>query len=152
MQIQAPMTAAVAVTAGIQTNRIYKAELVKQTGPDSGIVKINGEQVEVTFEGGLPKTNPFQLTLAEQDGQLIATIIVKPEPETPEMPSGQPVKLDTKIQALLASLPPEVRSAVSRLLQSGRLPMNEDTVRLLETVFKGDMRDAVLWLKTVEAP
>lgn len=152
MQIQAPMTAAVAVTAGIQTNRIYKAELVKQTGPDSGIVKINGEHVEVTFEGGLPKTNPFQLTLAEQDGQLIATIVVKPEPETPDMPSGQPVKLDTKIQALLASLPPEVRSAVSRLLQSGRLPMNEDTVRLLETVFKGDMRDAVLWLKTVEAP
>lgn len=103
MQIQAPLTAAVAVTAGIQTNRVYKAELVKQTGPDSGIVKINGEHVEVTFEGGLPKTNPFQLTLAEQDGQLIGTIVVKPEPETPDTSSGQPVKLDTKIQALLAS-------------------------------------------------
>lgn len=152
MQIQAPMTAAIAVTAGIQTNRVYKAELVKQTGPDTGIVKINGEHVEVTFENGLPKTNPFQLTLAEQDGQLIATIVAKPEPDTPDVPTGQPVKPDAKIQALLASLPPEVRSAVSRLLQSGRLPMNEDTVRLLETVFKGDMRDAVLWLKTIEAP
>ena len=152
MQIQAPLTATIAVTAGIQTNRVYKAELVKQTGPDSGIVKINGELVEVTFEGGLPKTSPFQVTLADQDGQLIGTVVVKPDPESLDTPSGQPIKLDTKIQALLASLPPEVRSAVSRLLQSGRLPMNEDTVRLLETVFKGDLRDAVLWLKTMETP
>ena len=151
MQIQAQSTAVSTVLPGIQTNRTYKAELVKQTGPDSGIVKINGEQVEVTFKDGLPKTNPFQVTLAEQDGVLIATV-VPPKEESVEPTNPQSSKLDAKIQTLLASLPPEVRSAVSRLLQSGRLPMNEDTVRMLESAFKGDMRDVVLHLKTLDTP
>ncbi|WP_215113003.1 hypothetical protein [Exiguobacterium sp. s63] len=151
MQIQAQSTAVSSVLPGIQTNRTYKAELVKQTGPDSAIVKINGEEVEVTFKDGLPKTNPFQVTLAEQDGVLMATV-VPPKEETLESapPASTSSKLDAKIQTLLASLPPEVRSAVSRLLQSGRLPMNEDTVRLLETAFKGDMRDVILHLKTLD--
>ncbi|VXB46605.1 conserved hypothetical protein [Exiguobacterium sp. 8H] len=153
MQIQAQATAVSSVLPGIQTNRTYKAELVKQTGPDSAIVKINGEEVEVTFKDGLPKTNPFQVTLAEQDGILMATV-VPPKEETLESapPASASSKLDAKIQTLLASLPPEVRSAVSRLLQSGRLPMNEDTVRLLETAFKGDMRDVILHLKTLDTP
>lgn len=153
MQIQAQATAVSSVLPGIQTNRTYKAELVKQTGPDSAIVKINGEEVEVTFKDGLPKTNPFQVTLAEQDGVLMATV-VPPKEETLESapPASASSKLDAKIQTLLASLPPEVRSAVSRLLQSGRLPMNEDTVRLLETAFKGDMRDVILHLKTLDTP
>ena len=151
MQIQAQATAVSSVLLGIQTNRTYKAELVKQTGPDSAIVKINGEEVEVTFKDGLPKTNPFHVTLAEQDGVLMATV-VPPKEETLESapPASTSSKLDAKIQTLLASLPPEVRSAVSRLLQSGRLPMNEDTVRLLETAFKGDMRDVILHLKTLD--
>lgn len=151
MQIQAQATAVSSVLPGIQTNRTYKAELVKQTGPDSAIVKINGEEVEVTFKDGLPKTNPFQVTLAEQDGVLMATVIPSKE-ETLESapPASATSKLDAKIQTLLASLPPEVRSAVSRLLQSGRLPMNEDTVRLLESAFKGDMRDVILHLKTLD--
>ncbi|WP_215143872.1 hypothetical protein [Exiguobacterium qingdaonense] len=151
MQIQAQATAVSSVLPGIQTNRTYKAELVKQTGPDSAIVKINGEEVEVTFKDGLPKTNPFHVTLAEQDGVLLATVVPQKE-ETLESapPASASSKLDAKIQTLLASLPPEVRSAVSRLLQSGRLPMNEDTVRLLETAFKGDMRDVVLHLKTLD--
>ncbi|WP_214884553.1 MULTISPECIES: hypothetical protein [unclassified Exiguobacterium] len=151
MQIQAQATAVSSVLPGIQTNRTYKAELVKQTGPDSAIVKINGEEVEVTFKDGLPKTNPFHVTLAEQDGMLMATVIPQKE-ETLESAPPDPAssKLDAKIQTLLASLPPEVRSAVSRLLQSGRLPMNEDTVRLLETAFKGDMRDVILHLKTLD--
>lgn len=153
MQIQAQATAVSSVLPGIQTNRTYKAELVKQTGPDSAIVKINGEEVEVTFKDGLPKTNPFQVTLAEQDGVLMATV-VPPKEETLESapPASASSKLDAKIQTLLASLPSEVRSAVSRLLQSGRLPMNEDTVRLLETAFKGDMRDVILHLKTLDTP
>lgn len=151
MQIQAQATAVSSVLPGIQTNRTYKAELVKQTGPDSAIVKINGEEVEVTFKDGLPKTNLFHVTLAEQDGVLMATV-VPPKEETLESAPPAPAssKLDAKIQTLLASLPPEVRSAVSRLLQSGRLPMNEDTVRLLETAFKGDMRDVILHLKTLD--
>ncbi|WP_274665604.1 hypothetical protein, partial [Exiguobacterium sp. B2(2022)] len=149
MQIQAQATAVSSVLPGIQTNRTYKAELVKQTGPDSAIVKINGEEVEVTFKDGLPKTNPFHVTLAEQDGVLLATVVPQKE-ETLEPAPPASSKLDAKIQTLLASLPPEVRSAVSRLLQSGRLPMNEDTVRLLETAFKGDMRDVILHLKTLD--
>lgn len=150
MQIQAQPTMISSVLPGIQTNRTYKAELVKQTGPDSAIVKINGEEVEVTFKDGLPKTNPFQVTLAEQDGVLIATVVpIKEEAETPVPPSS---KLDAKIQTLLAALPPEVRSAISRLLQSGRLPMNEETVRLLESAFKGELRDVVLQLKALETP
>ncbi|MCT4785258.1 hypothetical protein ACFQO8_03220 [Exiguobacterium aestuarii] len=151
MQIQAQATAVSSVLPGIQTNRTYKAELVKQTGPDSAIVKINGEEVEVTFKDGLPKTNPFQVTLAEQDGVLLATVVPQKE-ETLEPAPPASSKLDAKIQTLLAALPPEVRSAVSRLLQSGRLPMNEDTVRLLETAFKGDMRDVILHLKTLDTP
>lgn len=151
MQIQAQATAVSSVLPGIQTNRTYKAELVKQTGPDSAIVKINGEEVEVTFKDGLPKTNPFHVTLAEQDGVLLATVVPQKE-ETLEPAPPASSKLDAKIQTLLASLPPEVRSAVSRLLQSGRLPMNEDTVRLLETAFKGDMRDVILHLKTLDTP
>ncbi|TCI80975.1 hypothetical protein EVJ20_06665 [Exiguobacterium sp. SH0S1] len=155
MQIQAQLATTVAANAGVQMNRVYKAEIVKQTGPDTAIVKVGGEQVEVTFKDGLPKTNPFQLTLVEEDGVLLGTVVVKPETETTDAPvqgTKPETKVDTKIQALLASLPPEVRSAVSRLIQSGRLPLNEDTVRLLETVFKGDMRDAVLFLRTMDAP
>ncbi len=149
MQIQAHPAALIAASAGIQTNRIYKAELVKQTGPDTAIVKINGEEMELTFKDGMPKTNPFHVTLADQDGTLLATVVpVKEEAE----PVSQPAKLDTKIQTLLAALPPEVRSAISRLLQTGRLPMNEETVRLLETAMKGDMRDAILLLKTIDTP
>lgn len=149
MQIQAHPAALIAASAGIQTNRIYKAELVKQTGPDTAIVKVNGEEMELTFKDGMPKTNPFHVTLADQDGTLLATVV--PAKEEAE-PVSQPAKLDTKIQTLLAALPPEVRSAVSRLLQTGRLPMNEDTVRLLETAMKGDMRDAILLLKTIDTP
>ena len=149
MQIQAQPLALVQASAGIQTNRVYKAELVKQTGPDTAIVKINGEEVELTFKDGMPKTNPFHVTLADQDGTLLATVV--PAKEEAE-PASQPAKLESKIQTLLAALPPEVRSAVSRLLQTGRLPMNADTVRLLETAMKGDLRDAILLLKTVETP
>ncbi|WP_228615881.1 hypothetical protein [Exiguobacterium sp.] len=149
MQIQAHPAALIAASAGIQTNRVYKAELVKQTGPDTAIVKINGEEMELTFKDGMPKTNPFHVTLADQDGTLLATVVPpKEEAET----AAPPAKLDTKIQTLLAALPPEVRSAVSRLLQTGRLPMNEDTVRLLETAMKGDMRDTILLLKTLDTP
>lgn len=149
MQIQAQPLALVQASAGIQTNRVYKAELVKQTGPDTAIVKINGEEVELTFKDGMPKTNPFHVTLADQDGTLLATVV--PAKEEAE-PASQPAKLEAKIQTLLAALPPEVRSAVSRLLQTGRLPMNADTVRLLETAMKGDLRDAILLLKTVDTP
>ncbi|MDX5322324.1 MAG: hypothetical protein LPJ96_01805 [Exiguobacterium sp.] len=149
MQIQAQPLALVQASAGIQTNRVYKAELVKQTGPDTAIVKINGEEVELTFKDGMPKTNPFHVTLADQDGTLLATVV--PAKEEAE-PASQPAKLESKIQTLLAALPPEVRSAVSRLLQTGRLPMNADTVRLLETAMKGDLRDAILLLKTVDTP
>ncbi|KDN59573.1 hypothetical protein DI14_11685 [Exiguobacterium sp. AB2] len=149
MQIQAQSLALVQASAGIQTNRVYKAELVKQTGPDTAIVKINGEEVELTFKDGMPKTNPFHVTLADQDGTLLATVV--PAKEEAE-PASQPAKLESKIQTLLAALPPEVRSAVSRLLQTGRLPMNADTVRLLETAMKGDLRDAILLLKTVDTP
>ncbi|MCT4784117.1 MULTISPECIES: hypothetical protein [Exiguobacterium] len=149
MQIQAQSLALVQASAGIQTNRVYKAELVKQTGPDTAIVKINGEEMELTFKDGMPKTNPFHVTLAEQDGTLLATVV---PPKEEAEPTSQPTKLEAKIQTLLAALPPEVRSAVSRLLQTGRLPMNADTVRLLETAMKGDLRDAILLLKTVDTP
>ncbi|QUE87440.1 hypothetical protein KB235_06030 [Exiguobacterium alkaliphilum] len=134
MQIQAQPLALVQASAGIQTNRVYKAELVKQTGPDTAIVKINGEEVELTFKDGMPKTNPFHVTLADQDGTLLATVV--PAKEEAE-PASQPAKLESKIQTLLAALPPEVRSAVSRLLQ---------------TAMKGDLRDAILLLKTVDTP
>ncbi|WP_445002771.1 hypothetical protein [Exiguobacterium alkaliphilum] len=149
MQIQAQSLALVQASAGIQTNRVYKAELVKQTGPDTAIVKINGEEMELTFKDGMPKTNPFHVTIAEQDGTLLATVV---PPKEEAEPASQPAKLEAKIQTLLAALPPEVRSAVSRLLQTGRLPMNADTVRLLETAMKGDLRDAILLLKTVDTP
>lgn len=152
MQIQAQTTAISSVLPGIQTNRTYKAEMVKQTGPDSAIVKINGEEVELTFKDGLPKTNPFQVTLAEQDGVLIATVVPPKEETVEQSTTTSTSKLDAKIQTLLSGLPPEVRSAVSRLLQSGRLPMNEDTIRLLESAFKGDMRDVMLHLKTLDTP
>jgi len=135
-----------APTTTLSETKTYSGTVLEKTGPNTALVQVGREKVEMTFTGDVPEgTFQFQVKGQTAEGYLIEQVTEQTEPDGPV--TG-PTKPDSSgVDAtLLDDLPPELKQAVARLLAAGQLPQTPETVAKLVAALQGTYKDLVLQL------
>ncbi|WP_026830126.1 hypothetical protein [Exiguobacterium antarcticum] len=135
-----------APTTTLSETKTYSGTVLEKTGPNTALVQVGREKVEMTFTGDVPEgTFQFKVKGQTTEGYLIEQIT-----DQPEVPASGPPKPDSSgVDAtLLDELPPELKQAVARLLATGQLPQTPETVAKLVAALQGTYKDLVLQLVT----
>ncbi|OIN68109.1 hypothetical protein BLD48_02065 [Exiguobacterium sp. KRL4] len=130
----------------LSETKTYSGTVLEKTGPNTALVQVGREKVEMTFTGEVPEgTFQFKVKGQTTEGYLIEQIT-----DQPEVPASGPAKTDSSgVDAtLLDELPPELKQAVARLLATGQLPQTPETVAKLVAALQGTYKDLVLQLVT----
>jgi len=137
-----------APTTTLSETKTYSGTVLEKTGPNTALVQVGREKVEMTFTGDVPEgTFQFQVKGQTIEGYLIEQVTEQTEPD---VPVTGPTKPDSSgVDAtLLDDLPPELKQAVARLLATGQLPQTPETVARLVAALQGTYKDLVLQLVT----
>ncbi|ACB61880.1 hypothetical protein Exig_2430 [Exiguobacterium sibiricum 255-15] len=137
-----------APTTTLSETKTYSGTVLEKTGPNTALVQVGREKVEMTFTGDVPEgTFQFQVKGQTAEGYLIEQVTEQTEPD---VPVTGPTKPDSSgVDAtLLDNLPPELKQAVARLLATGQLPQTPETVARLVAALQGTYKDLVLQLVT----
>ncbi len=137
-----------AAPTALSETKTYSGTVLEKTGPNTAIVQVGREKVEMTFTGDVPEgTFQFQVKGQTAEGYLIEQVTEQTEPD---VPVTGPTKPDSSgVDAtLLDDLPPELKQAVARLLATGQLPQTPETVARLVAALQGTYKDLVLQLVT----
>ncbi|WP_041256197.1 hypothetical protein [Exiguobacterium antarcticum] len=135
-----------APTTTLSETKTYSGTVLEKTGPNTALVQVGREKVEMTFTGDVPEgTFQFQVKGQTTEGYLIEQVT-----EQADVPVTGPAKPDSSgIDAtLLDDLPPELKQAVARLLATGQLPQTPETIARLVAALQGTYKDLVLQLVT----
>ncbi|MET4653982.1 hypothetical protein ABIC15_000697 [Exiguobacterium sp. PvP048] len=135
-----------APTTTLSETKTYSGTVLEKTGPNTALVQVGREKVEMTFTGDVPEgTFQFQVKGQTAEGYLIEQVTEQTEPD---VPVTGPTKPDSSgVDAtLLDDLPPELKQAVARLLATGQLPQTPETVARLVAALQGTYKDLVLQL------
>ncbi|MDI3233580.1 hypothetical protein QK289_01080 [Exiguobacterium antarcticum] len=130
----------------LSETKTYSGTVLEKTGPNTALVQVGREKIEMTFTGDVPEgTFQFKVKGQTTEGYLIEQIT-----DQPEVPASGPPKPDSSgVDAtLLDELPPELKQAVARLLATGQLPQTPETVARLVAALQGTYKDLVLQLVT----
>lgn len=130
----------------LSETKTYSGTVLEKTGPNTALVQVGREKVEMTFTGEVPEgTFQFKVKGQTAEGYLIEQII-----DQADVPPTGPAKPDSSgVDAtLLDELPPELKQAVARLLATGQLPQTPETVAKLVAALQGTYKDLVLQLVT----
>ena len=142
MNPTSPTRSAPATT--LSETKTYSGTVLEKTGPNTALVQVGREKVEMTFTGDVPEgTFQFQVKGQTAEGYLIEQVTEQTEPD---VPVTGPTKPDSSgVDAtLLDDLPPELKQAVARLLATGQLPQTPETVARLVAALQGTYKDLVL--------
>ncbi len=135
-----------AAPTALSETKTYSGTVLEKTGPNTALVQVGREKVEMTFTGEVPEgTFQFKVKGQTAEGYLIEQIT-----DQAEVPPTGPTKPDSSgVDAtLLDELPPELKQAVARLLATGQLPQTPETVAKLVAALQGTYKDLVLQLVT----
>jgi len=135
-----------APAATLSETKTYSGTVLEKTGPNTALVQVGREKVEMTFTGDVPEgTFQFQVKGQTTEGYLIEQVT-----EQADVPVTGPAKPDSSgVDAtLLDDLPPELKQAIARLLATGQLPQTPETVARLVAALQGTHKDLVLQLVT----
>ncbi|WP_214722115.1 hypothetical protein [Exiguobacterium sp. s192] len=135
-----------AAPTALSETKTYSGTVLEKTGPNTALVQVGREKVEMTFTGEVPEgTFQFKVKGQTAEGYLIEQIT-----DQADVPPTGPVKPDSSgVDAiLLDELPPELKQAVARLLATGQLPQTPETVAKLVAALQGTYKDLVLQLVT----
>ncbi|WP_209547949.1 MULTISPECIES: hypothetical protein [unclassified Exiguobacterium] len=130
----------------LSETKTYSGTVLEKTGPNTALVQVGREKVEMTFTGEVPEgTFQFKVKGQTTEGYLIEQIT-----DQPEVSTTGPAKTDSSgVDAtLLDELSPELKQAVARLLATGQLPQTPETVARLVAALQGTYKDLVLQLVT----
>jgi len=130
----------------LSETKTYSGTVLEKTGPNTAMVQVGREKVEMTFTGEVPEgTFQFKVKGQTTEGYLIEQIT-----EPADMTPTGPAKSDSSgVDAtLLDELPPELKQAVARLLATGQLSQTPETVARLVAALQGTYKDLVLDLVT----
>ncbi|MGX8238722.1 hypothetical protein [Exiguobacterium undae] len=133
-------------STALSETKTYSGTVLEKTGPNTAMVQVGREKVEMTFTGEVPEgTFQFKVKGQTTEGYLIEQIT-----EPADTNQTSPAKSDSSgIDAtLLDELPPELKQAVARLLATGQLPQTPETVAKLVAALQGTYKDLVLDLVT----
>lgn len=135
-----------AAPTALSETKNYSGTVLEKTGPNTALVQVGREKVEMTFTGEVPEgTFQFKVKGQTAEGYLIEQIT-----DQADVPPTGPAKPDSSgVDAtLLDELPPELKQAVARLLATGQLPQTPETVAKLVAALQGTYKDLVLQLVT----
>lgn len=135
-----------AAPTALSETKTYSGTVLEKTGPNTALVQVGREKVEMTFTGEVPEgTFQFKVKGQTAEGYLIEQIT-----DQADVPPTGPTKPDSSgVDAtLLDELPPELKQAVARLLATGQLPQTPETVAKLVAALQGTYKDLVLQLVT----
>ena len=135
-----------AAPTALSETKTYSGTVLEKTGPNTALVQVGREKVEMTFTGEVPEgTFQFKVKGQTAEGYLIEQIT-----DQADVPPTGPAKPDSSgVDAtLLDELPPELKQAVARLLATGQLPQTPETVAKLVAALQGTYKDLVLQLVT----
>lgn len=135
-----------AAPTALSETKTYSGTVLEKTGPNTALVQVGREKVEMTFTGEVPEgTFQFKVKGQTAEGYLIEQIT-----DQTDVPPTGPAKPDSSgVDAtLLDELPPELKQAVARLLATGQLPQTPETVAKLVAALQGTYKDLVLQLVT----
>lgn len=135
-----------AAPTALSETKTYSGTVLEKTGPNTALVQVGREKVEMTFTGEVPEgTFQFKVKGQTAEGYLIEQIT-----DQADVPPTGPAKSDSSgVDAtLLDELPPELKQAVARLLATGQLPQTPETVAKLVAALQGTYKDLVLQLVT----
>lgn len=130
----------------LSETKTYSGTVLEKTGPNTAMVQVGREKIEMTFTGEVPEgTFQFKVKGQTTEGYLIEQIT-----EPADTTATGPAKSDSSgVDAtLLDELPPELKQAVARLLATGQLPQTPETVAKLVAALQGTYKDLVLDLVT----
>lgn len=135
-----------AAPTALSETKTYSGTVLEKTGPNTALVQVGREKVEMTFTGEVPEgTFQFKVKGQTAEGYLIEQIT--DQADVP--PTGQAKPDSSGVDAtLLDELPPELKQAVARLLATGQLPQTPETVAKLVAALQGAYKDLVLQLVT----
>jgi len=137
-----------APTTTLSETKTYSGIVLEKTGPNTALVQIGREKVEMTFTGDVPEgTFQFQVKGQTTEGYLIEQVTEQTEPDVPVTGPAKPDSSGVDA-TLLDNLPPELKQAVARLLATGQLPQTPETVARLVAALQGTYKDLVLQLVT----
>ncbi|MGE6553933.1 hypothetical protein [Exiguobacterium artemiae] len=135
-------------TTTLSETKTYSGTVLEKTGPNTALVQVGREKVEMTFTGDVPEgTFQFQVKGQTTEGYLIEQVTEQTDPDVPV--TGTTKQDSSGVDAtLLDDLPPELKQAVARLLATGQLPQTPETVARLVAALQGTYKDLVLQLVT----
>lgn len=137
-----------APTTTLSETKTYSGTVLEKTGPNTALVQVGREKVEMTFTGDVPEgTFQFQVKGQTTEGYLIEQVTEQTDPDTPMTGPAKPDSSGVDA-TLLDDLPPELKQAVARLLATGQLPQTPETVARLVAALQGTYKDLVLQLVT----
>ena len=137
-----------APTTTLSETKTYSGTVLEKTGPNTALVQVGREKVEMTFTGDVPEgTFQFQVKGQTTEGYLIEQVTEQTEPDVPVTGPAKPDSSGVDA-TLLDNLPPELKQAVARLLATGQLPQTPETVARLVAALQGTYKDLVLQLVT----
>lgn len=144
IQLQPNSPAVPSAPTTLSDKKTYTGTVLEQTGPNTALVQVGRDQIEMTFTGEVP-TGDFQFKVkgTTTEGYLIEQLTDQTTP-APTSPS----KTDaTGVDAtLLDDLPQDLKQAVARLLATGQLPQTKETVARLVAALQGTYKDLVVAL------
>ncbi|MCK2156360.1 hypothetical protein [Exiguobacterium sp. 17-1] len=135
-------------TTTLSETKTYSGTVLEKTGPNTALVQVGREKVEMTFTGDVPEgTFQFQVKGQTTEGYLIEQVTEQTDPDVPVTGTTKPDSSGVDA-TLLDDLPPELKQAVARLLATGQLPQTPETVARLVAALQGTYKDLVLQLVT----
>jgi len=144
VQMNTMAPAAATKNAPLAPNKTYTGTVLEQTGPNTALVQVGRDKVEMTFASDVPEGSfQFQVKGQTAEGYLIEQ--VTETAETAE-PSIEETKTAAKGEAaLLEDVPPELKNAIARLLNTG-IEKTPETVARLVAALQGVHKDVLLAL------
>ncbi|WP_227935023.1 hypothetical protein [Alkalihalobacillus deserti] len=133
----------------MRDGEIYQAKVKEHTGKDEALLSIRGREVNVKFEGEIPKTDRVTVQIVDSKQDVIKVRVVE-ENRSSVVPASR-AERETVSQALrqlgVLQPTPELKQAASMILDKG-IPLTKESVQDLQRFMKGK---AETRLQTVQA-